>query len=298
MSLVSIPGYPYEHHDQQGIKSFLDDQFGTPALNELFPLLWLVATQKHHHISALHHQLIRGREILITDEPKLHLLWYYRTVFIKPIPEYIVDDNFRKTYIDGSNDPELIKAVNGFLRSWSYLIKCQADYDIALELKLLPKQWRDGEEEFSKISGFLLPFRSVHMLDGVTKRYHYGELRLTRINFYNRFYRLEFYYHKTHEQYGSYFGRFMDPFLVIFGSVSVVLSAMQVILATASTEELGAAERRLQKTTRWFSVACICLILGAILLFLVLLVTMFMREFVYAVWGTPKQKVQGGNSPA
>ena len=166
---------------------------------------------------------------------------YYGTVFIKPIPEYVADDDFRKTYIDESNDPELKKAVNSFLRSWSYLIKCQADYDIALELKLLPKQWRDGKREFREISEFLLPFRNVDKLSGVTKRYRYGELRLTRINLYNRFYRLEFYYHKTHGQYGSYFGRFMHPFLFIFGSVSVVLSAMQVILATASTEELGAA---------------------------------------------------------
>ncbi|KAF8423047.1 hypothetical protein EV426DRAFT_534670 [Tirmania nivea] len=296
MSHITIPGYPYERHDIQGIKKFLDEQFRTQALNELFPLLWLVATQKHDHISALHHQGIRGRQIVITDDPRLHLLWYYGTVYIKPIPEYIVDDNFRKSYVIDSGDPELIHAVNGFLRSWSYLIKCQADFDIAFDQKLLPRQWRDESKTFHHISEFLLPYRGEPEHEGVTKRYHYGELRLTRVNFYNRLYRHELYYHKTHGQYGSYFGRFMDPFLFVFGSVSVILSAMQVILATATTEGSGAPQGTLMRTTLWFSVSCICLIIGAVSLFLVLLLTLLMREFIYAMWCTQKKPSQGGTS--
>ncbi|PVH98052.1 hypothetical protein DM02DRAFT_683396 [Periconia macrospinosa] len=66
----------------------------------------------------------------------------------------------------------------------------------------------------------------------VTERYTYGELRLSRLNFYSKIFLRKLYFRRRHAQYGSYFAHFFAPLLFAFGLTSVVLSAMQVITAS------------------------------------------------------------------
>jgi hypothetical protein len=116
----------------------------------------------------------------------------------------------------------------------------------------------------------------------VAKRYKYGDLRLGRVNFYNRVFRWELHYHKIYTHYGAYFGRFMEPFLFLFGTASVVLSAMQVVLAalgTVTDEQWG----RFASSARWFSVGSILVVLGAIGLLTAIFVFMVIREAQYAL---------------
>ena len=68
--------------------------------------------------------------------------------------------------------------------------------------------------------------------DAVSERYHYGELRLTILNFYAKFLlRRKFQYERVRGQYGVYFARFSGALLVVLGIFSLVSSAMQVELA-------------------------------------------------------------------
>lgn len=199
-----VPEYPLVL--EPDVPSFLARQLLTPELNELSPNLWLVATPDSSHISSLHEQIVRGREIVVTDYARLHLLWYRNKVFIKPLPSYLLDDSFRTRHIEGKRELEL--AATGFLRSYTYLIKCPQDLSIAVQTKLLPQSVIKGIEELrgDGASGrdlFTLLRRYEGLPDDrVSARFRYGDLRLGRINFYNRIFRCELYYQKVYGDYG------------------------------------------------------------------------------------------------
>lgn len=48
--------------------------------DEIYPFLWLVARKSGAHIDPLHLQLIKDRDIVITEDPKLHLVWYWHNL--------------------------------------------------------------------------------------------------------------------------------------------------------------------------------------------------------------------------
>jgi hypothetical protein len=65
----------------------------------------------------------------------------------------------------------------------------------------------------------------------VSGRYHFGEIRLRRLNFYCKFILGKRRIHRIHTTYGEYFSRFFGPVLFLFAAVSVMLNAFQVELA-------------------------------------------------------------------
>jgi hypothetical protein len=148
---ASLPGHPWirlgDPHDE--IAQFLKDELITDSLDRLAPHLWLVATQNSAHISSLTHQLVRGREIVVTEDPGLHLTWIYERVFIKPLPEYLLSHAFWDYFLVSSTSPipspdrkALFRAACGFLRSYAFLIQHKSDYLLAIQddkLGLVPK---------------------------------------------------------------------------------------------------------------------------------------------------------------
>lgn len=70
----------------------------------------------------------------------------------------------------------------------------------------------------------------------VSKRYCYGELRLTRLNFYAPLLLRKFHFKQVHGQYGDFFGRLYGPILFAFAVVSTILNSMQVALAANQLE--------------------------------------------------------------
>ena len=108
----------------------------TRDLNQLAP----VATQNSSYISALTHQIVRGREIIVTEKPELHLVWIYDRVYIKPLPKYLLSHAFWTFYLterdpsrDASARQEISKAAVGVLRSYAYLIRHKSDIFLAVE---------------------------------------------------------------------------------------------------------------------------------------------------------------------
>src|SRR5439155_11798844 len=107
----------------------------------------------------------------------------------------------------------------------------------------------------------------------VSLRYHFGQLRLTRLNYAIRLYQPRsspdwWYYHETYWHTGAYVERFFAPLLFIFGSVAIVLTAMQVVLAVPEGPVLTMERWTILARASWgFSVA---LILVIVMLWLVL----------------------------
>ncbi|KAL8684168.1 MAG: hypothetical protein Q9224_006552, partial [Gallowayella concinna] len=133
-----------------GIYKQLEQEFLTPDLDLLSPHLWLVATQSSSHIGPLHEQVLKGRTIIITENPELHLTWTGNRIFIKPIPRYMLSHAFWTTYLNPVSpniakntehyEPTqaLIRAALGYMRTYYHLIQHESDLHIAKQSRLLP----------------------------------------------------------------------------------------------------------------------------------------------------------------
>jgi hypothetical protein len=245
----ATPGHPLLPVDnRQRVLDFLARDILHDKLNRLSPIFWLLATPYSSHISALHHQIVRGRDIVITENPGLHLLWYCDKVYIKPLPPYLTNYAFWKLYLSGDTPASsaLRQAALGYMRSYYYLIQHRSDFDVAVEKKLI-----NATTDFVELLYFLQYLRDISD-DEVTPRFRYGELRLSRLNLYSKFYLFEVHYHKVMGNYSSYLAEIVAPFLFVFAAVSVALGAMQVVLAVEQMS-VGGLEGVLLRFSRLFS---------------------------------------------
>jgi hypothetical protein len=127
------------------------------------------------------------------------------------------------------NDEEriLCEAATGFLRTYRYFIRHESDFHLTQQdsLRLIPKDV--GWASFCQITSELNHFKDAV----VSGRCYFGELRLTRLNFYAPLLLRKFHFEQVHGQYGDYFARLYGPVLFVFAVVSTILNSMQVALA-------------------------------------------------------------------
>lgn len=250
-----VPGEPSISLARPKVRDFLTSEFSTPVLDELYNNLWLVARRCGKSIDALHRQKVKGREIVASEDARLHLVWYHDKIYIKPMPLCLLNYDFWTTYLPLSDNstssdketsavPQVPSApifdrtvAVGFMRSYALLVRHRVDFIIARESHLFPT-----ELDWEKWSAFIALFRRIEDED-VAKRYHYGQLRLTRLNWAVRLFRpssatTKWFYEIPHWSTGMYMERAMAPLLFGFASLSLVLSSMQVLLSVTD-EELG-----------------------------------------------------------
>ncbi|MCJ1472420.1 hypothetical protein MMC13_001068 [Lambiella insularis] len=282
---TTLPGQPRIGLDDPNIGNYLHQELETPDLNRLSPYLWLVAKQDSSHISSLSHQIIRGRQIIITENPELHLVWIHDRVYIKPIPKYLLSHAFWNFYLMSKNSPipepsrrDLKRAAQGFLRSYAHLIQHKSDFSLAQDAKhrLLPAKTKHCE-----FIRFITEFEHLSDHD-VSPRYAFGELRLTRLNFWSKVFLRRFTFQKVDGQYSAYFARFYGPILFVFGIFSVALNSMQVALAVQPLIQLSDSWVVFAELARAFAI-CTLLCVALVVLFLVLvMLALCVRETVYA----------------
>ncbi|KAI1440428.1 hypothetical protein F5Y02DRAFT_432197 [Annulohypoxylon stygium] len=302
-----LPGDPRIRLDDETISLHLKEELETEILNRLSPHLWLVAKQDSSHISSLTHQVVRGRMIIVTDQPRLHLVWYHDRVFIKPLPKYLLSHAFWMHYLISSHSPiqeplrtALRIAALGFLRSYVYLIRRRSDFDIAMKesQRLLPKR--------TKFAKFLRLATSLGIIedDMVSPRYHYGELRLSRLNFWIKIFLFQFSYHKPEGQYALYFARFYAPILFLFGIFSIILSTMQLTLATMRPiENPSSLWLELTLVFRGFAIFVLFIVTVIISYILVTFMSLALREVSFALKdlchkGWPGRQINTASSTA
>ena len=277
-----LPGHPrVSLLNPDDTKAFLCRDLFAHDLEELAPKLWVMFTPSGANISPLHRQIVKDRKIVITEEPGLHLVWIHNRMFIKPLPKYLLAWQFWQDYLldESSSLGESRKAVYsaalGLLRPYYYLIIHESDFEIACDQRLLPR--RITWPQFCNFSA-----RFNHISDSVVStRYTFGELRLTRLNFYTKIFLRRWQYEWMVGQYATYFSRFHGPVLFTFAIWSVVLNAMQVELAAGGFP--SDQRTAFRDTCRWFSVltvACACILA---LFFTLLLFGMVIDEWVYAL---------------
>ncbi|KAF2140837.1 uncharacterized protein K452DRAFT_288247 [Aplosporella prunicola CBS 121167] len=189
----------------------------------------------------LHRQRIMERQVVITEQADLHLLWLESRIFIKPLPAYLLNYDFWKTNI--CDDVELHTRACGFLLSYAWLVSHPSDLEMAMELGLLP--WKISWVNWT---AFVREFFPKAGPEAVNKRYHYGELRLNRLNMIYRLTHLtdlKFLldgYMTGYNRYSVFLYRNFSWIFGFFAYITIVLTAMQVGLGTKQLQS-GSFER-------------------------------------------------------
>lgn len=204
---ATLPGVPSVMlMDSALAREFLRKELWSADLESIAPRLWIMTTFSSSNINALHCQRVKDREIIVTEDPRLHLVWIHHRIFIKPLPRNLLSQAFWKMYLSegsnrlGNHRSDICKATTGFLRTYRYLIQHESDFNSAQQdgFGLIPKDvnWAS----FCRFSGEL-----CHIEDSdVSGRYCYGELRLTRLNLYAPVLLRKFHYEQVYRQYGDF----------------------------------------------------------------------------------------------
>jgi uncharacterized membrane protein YidH (DUF202 family) len=286
VSTLCLPGYPtIPLHDRCRVLDFLEKEYCSPDLDRMADRLWWMSKCDSANISPLHRQLVKRRSIVVTEDPKLHLVWIQDRIFVKPLPRYLTSHTFWRDFFGHdihvatrNQHHRIRKAALGYLRTYLYLVRSESDFYIAQEpgLHLVPAgiTW----EQFCTFAANLA---SISDRD-VSTRYNYGEIRLTRLNFYAPLLLGKANFQRVEYQYREYFARFYGPVLFMIGITSTILSGLQVTVAV-QTAEPAPSGQVLLVVARWTGVTMI-LCLCFIVIFLVsLLIYKVVKEWKHAI---------------
>jgi hypothetical protein len=279
-----LPGHPrISLNDIALLASFLEGELCSEDLEKMAPHFWMLSLHSSANISPLHRQVVKGREIIVSEDPILHLVWMPNRIHIKPLPVYLLSFVFWDYYLLSPTSPlpamnraRILRAALGYLRTYYYLIRHESDLFLAQEKHLIP-----ASTSWVQFCAFTSRFNTVTDAD-VSKRYAFGELRLTRLNMYCKFILRKTRLHRVPTTtYGAYFSRFHSPFLFVFGVLSVVLNSLQVGLAV---EPLHLSKwPRLWTMGRVFAVSTLVVSFVLALFLLVLLALRFVSEWHHAI---------------
>jgi hypothetical protein len=276
---------------------YLALELNTPRLNAIHRHLWLAGIPTAAR--PLHRQKLLGRSILITEDPDEHLVWFETYIFIKPLPDFLLDWDSWNGHL--CLEQELHEAACGLLLSYAWLVRHRCDLDIAREHGLLPK-----DIEWASWVTFLDTFLdniSLSTLGEVSERYKYGELRLSRLNAIYRLappvYSLRNLvrgYQSGSTWYAAFFERHFRWMLAVFASLSVLLSAFQVGLATETLENSGA----FQRASYGFTILSIVAVAASVALVFLIWLSLFCYHLLATWWNdrsTSRRRLTIGPSP-
>lgn len=176
-SVINLAGYPnIKMNDANSVLKFMEADMCSEDVDRIANKLWWVSKQDSKSISSLHRQIVKGRTIVITEDPKLHLVWFYGRIFVKPIPHYILSPVIWQNSMKRLEKHDYIrKAAMGYLRTYTYLVRSEVDFRIAQDpnLHLVPDDFT-WDKFCYPMSGFI----NIDNKD-VSGCYSYGEIRLT-----------------------------------------------------------------------------------------------------------------------
>ncbi|KHN94744.1 uncharacterized protein MAM_07340 [Metarhizium album ARSEF 1941] len=243
----------------------------------------------------LHHQLLLGREIFVTEQMDMHLIWTTGRMFLKPVPRFLLEPAFWAKYLccahsyDCSPGNDVVQRGTkrtclrlglrqralGFLFSYAALISHESDFCIAQEKHLLPQEarwpaWRMLVDQLD----------AEHIHPNIDPRFHHGELRLSRLNKIYALSQTPFRGYMTRwNQYSTFF---QDHFAWLASAtvyIAIVLTAMQVGLTTKNLSSNDA----FQSASYVFTVFAILGPLSVALLIVLVFCCIFVYNWVRAI---------------
>jgi hypothetical protein len=185
------------------------------------------------------------------------------------------------------------QAAAGFMRTYSCLIKHEIDFRKAqsTELGLIPTDDGENPITYKRFAQFITPFAELDD-DMVRPRYHYGEMRLTRLNWFARFMLGRLTYHHIHAQWNEYLCNVLSPFLTVFLFLSTALNSMQEGLAAQSAAQGSGSWDDFSQACYWVSdlVLILVAVVSTLLIFLILFMFTHDQIFTQKVLRQKKSK--------
>lgn len=249
------------------VHSFLCAFFDLSRFDPMRKLLWLIAVPGAPR--SLYYQKFLNRELVIAEELDLHLVWSKSKLFLKPLPDFLLNHDFWESHI--SCEPELHRAACGLLYSYCGLIRFRHDFQVAQDSSLINadltfRAWT----EFART---ILPNLNPYDSNIMDERFQYGELRLHRLDTIYRYSPsklsisgfLQGFPHALTESYVPYMDQYNNA-VSAFGALIIVLSAFSLsLLARPENPNYD-----LQQVAYGFALFAIILMAGSVALFMVL----------------------------
>ncbi|KAI9733627.1 MAG: hypothetical protein M1834_003229 [Cirrosporium novae-zelandiae] len=180
-------------------------------LNSISKHLWLAGRAFTSPVEkfALHRLKAIGFELSLIEDAGLHLLWQDRQIYLKPLPDFLLDYNFWKANLCSSDDrneadylgmsnlrlihlfrievetSSFVEGTNGaigLLLSYTWLIQWESDLKIAQANDLLDKTISYSAWMAFRTSFLSIFHRNQISLPALAWRYDFGNLSLDRIN--------------------------------------------------------------------------------------------------------------------
>jgi hypothetical protein len=268
------------------VTKFLEKDLDLSRLNRIHTHLWMAGRPKMAR--SLHRYKMLGFDVLQTQQMDLHLLKFSNKLMLKPLAEYMLSYDFWTDNI--CSNSTLHKNACGFLLSYVWLLTTPLDLKFAHDLWLIPSfvTWNWWKSFVSDFVTHVDP----NALDQVNERYHFGELRLARIN---SIYRTRFAF--THfvrgylygyNRYVVFFQRNFSWILIVFVFFSLVLAAMQV---GASVDPLDSDKGFLKSCYIFvvFAMVSVAAVLGVVGLIFVII---YLFNMVAAISHAQKMRAQ------
>ncbi|PYH91311.1 hypothetical protein BO71DRAFT_401476 [Aspergillus ellipticus CBS 707.79] len=175
-SPIHLPAYlpDLDLRPRSQVTEDLEHDLHTHRLDRMSSHLWLAGLPKAAR--PLHRQTRLNRQIIVTETPTEHLVWHETRIFVKPLPEYLLSHDFWSTL---SADRTLHASACGLLLSYCWLICTKSDLSIAHSAQLIPAHitW----ESWTSFAADFVAHIDTQSLQDVSPRYHFGELRLSRL---------------------------------------------------------------------------------------------------------------------
>lgn len=181
------------------------------------------------------------------------MVWQENRIFIKPLPSFLFTSKVWEEELN--HEPELHKAAVGMLLSYAALVSRRSDFDIAMHYKLLPSDLT--YEAWSTFITEILVYVDLRSLCQVSPRYHYGELRRSRLNQLHRLVTAGDAFMHGSTWYTAFFAQHFGWLLAVFAFFNVALSAMQVALQAGAS---GA----FQGMAWWFAIVSLVVVLASL----------------------------------
>ncbi|KAI1351744.1 hypothetical protein F5Y01DRAFT_108153 [Xylaria sp. FL0043] len=254
---------------------FLSDELLVNRINDVQDWLWVCGRPMPPR--PLHHQVAISRDITITENPELHLLWSGKRIFLKPLPSWLLEPEFWTSHI--LQDAKLAQCARGFLFSYTALLAYESDFRLAQEKGLVPDSltwagWKCVVQEVLQ----------DHDMALVNPRYWYGELRLGRLNTVYRFKGSVFRGYSKVTGHADYSDLVADNFAIlatILGYVVLILSSLQVGFSVDRLVESTAFVNFSYGFTVFSIIAPVGLALGILLVILAMFVSNWLATSKY-----------------
>ena len=257
---------------ERDLRSYMIDDLDVDRLNKIHKHLWFAGLPRCAR--PLHHQLMIDRKIMITERADLHLLWRRDRLYLKPMPDYLLSHGIWEGTL--LKDEILFENAKGFLLSYLWLIRQKSDFVIAQRENLVSNDltW----EHWTTFSTAIFPNVVSDSFEGTSPRYLYGELRLARVNLVYRLCRntrsfktfIRGYFYGYHT-YANFIQQNFAWVLTVIVYITIVLTAMQVGLATTGLQNSQGFNQASYGFTIFSIVAPLAILLGMLLVLLILI---------------------------